>query len=236
MKLTPHYTLSIGCDSQMPTSSNFRHDPVMIKQDSKYLYLVHGHRYLAWSSTDFHTTEKLPGFLRPAHLGYLMPSGFKARSGPPISDYQTACIMIRTVSAFGKNHSPAARHNQTLDPRHPPILNGRTRQKSYQSVPGPRCLNAIDSQLVIRILPARLAFFGSWSGIKTRHKRNATFTAPARTAGMVGIAARRPIRCAPIRRPANTAIRAPFLLRSPAYDYFFRVVGFWAVRKKAHYR
>jgi arabinan endo-1,5-alpha-L-arabinosidase len=168
------------------------HDPVMIRQDSRYYLFSTGPGIAVWSSEDMENWQREdPVFGEtPTWAGSVVPGFRNFEWAPDISYHDGTYYLYYSVSAFGKNTSAiGVATNSTLHPDDP-AFKWVDHGPVVESVPGRDMFNAIDPNLVEDEDGTPWLVFGSfWSGLK-QFRLNQDRTRPAEPQEWYTVAAR----------------------------------------------
>jgi len=199
------------------------HDPVMIRQGSRYYLFCTGNGITVWSSADREQWQKEPPvFSTPPAWAVAAVPKFRGHIwAPDISYHNGLYYLYYAVSAFGKNTSCIGlATNKTLDPT-AADFKWTDHGKVIQSVPGRDLWNAIDPNLAYDENNVPWLAFGSfWNGIKLV-KLTDNLTAVATPEQWYTIAARARSANIPDTLAGDAAIEAPFIYKKDKYYYLF---------------
>jgi arabinan endo-1,5-alpha-L-arabinosidase len=189
------------------------HDPVIIKQDDTYYVFMTGIGIPIRQSTDMiqwtDGGEVFPDL--PAWVNSSVP-GVNFPWAPDISFFNGSYHLYYALSTWGSARSVIAlATNKTLDPADPEY-NWVDRGPVVESTPGVTNYNAIDPNVAFDEDSTPWLSWGSyWTGIKMRRLDRATGKLSATDEVIHSIA----------RRPAKTAIEAPFIIKKGSFYYLF---------------
>jgi len=199
------------------------HDPVMIRQGSRYYLFCTGNGIPVWSSADRQQWQKEPPvFSTPPAWAVAAVPKFRGHIwAPDISYHNGLYYLYYAVSAFGKNTSCIGlATNKTLDPT-AADFKWTDHGKVIQSVPGRDMWNAIDPNLAFDENNVPWLAFGSfWNGIKLV-KLTSGLTAVATPEQWYTLAARTRSANIPDTIAGDAAIEAPFIYKKDKYYYLF---------------
>lgn len=207
-----------------PTRETPAHDPVMIKQNSKFYLFTTGNGIAVFSSTDMKNWRKEKSVFdkAPAWVTQALPA-YRGGSmwAPDISFHNGLYYLYYAVSVFGKNTSCIGLAvNKTLDSASADFR-WEDKGKVVQSVPGRDMWNAIDPNLVVDEGGTPWLAFGSfWEGMKMV-KLGPDFAAVAQPEEWRTVARRPRDFTAGDSSAGNAAIEGPFVFKKGNYYYLF---------------
>ena len=214
------------------------HDPVLIKQNTRYYLFSTGMGISVSSSTDLqHWTREAPVFDHPPQWALDAVPGFHGHIWAPDISYHNGIYYIYyAVSAFGKNTSCiGVTTNHTLDPTDP-AFHWEDKGKLIQSVPGRDMWNAIDPNLIVDSAGTPWLTFGSfWEGIKLV-RLNPDLVTLAQPEEWHTIARRPRDFNTPDTSAGNAAVEAPFIFRHNNYYYLFVSYDYCCRAEKSTYK
>jgi arabinan endo-1,5-alpha-L-arabinosidase len=222
-----------------PTRETPVHDPVMIKENSKYYLFCTGNGISVFSSTDMKNWRKeMPVFSKvPEWVSQLLPN-YRGHSmwAPDISYHNGRYYLYYAVSAFGKNTSCiGVAVNKTLDSSSKDFK-WEDKGKVIQSIPGRDLWNAIDPNLVVDENNIPWLVFGSfWEGIKLV-RLNPDLISVAEPEEWYTVARRPRDFSAPDSSAGNDAIEAPFIFKKNNYYYLFVSWDYCCRGEKSNYK
>jgi arabinan endo-1,5-alpha-L-arabinosidase len=223
MKWMLHLLLTLATLPAMAQTLIPAHDPVMIRQGSRYYMFCTGRGITVWSSPDRQHWEKEPPvFSAPPAWATAAVPGFHGHIwAPNISCHNGLYYLYYAVSAFGKNTSCiGVATNKTLD-HTAADFKWTDHGKVVQSVPGRDMWNAIDPNLAFDENNVPWLAFGSfWNGIKLVRLAD-SLTAKAKQEQWYTIAARTRTANTPDTLAGDAAIEAPFIFKKRNYYYLF---------------
>lgn len=225
---------SISCSGQ----DIVVHDPVMVKEGSKYYLFCTGMGISVFSSTDMKSWKKEKQVFEhaPSWAVAAVP-GFKNHIwAPDISFQDGQYYLYYSISAFGKNTSCiGVATNKTLDPSSDDyrwVDHG----KVIQSVPGRDMWNAIDPNLSLDEHGQPWLVFGSfWSGMKLV-KLDKSFTKIAEPEEWYTVSKRPRDFKVKDEDPGEGAVEAPFIFKKNGYYYLFLSFDFCCRGKESTYK
>ncbi len=222
-----------------PTRETPVHDPVMIKEKSKYYLFCTANGISVFSSTDMKNWRKeMPVFSKtPQWVAKALPN-YKGNSmwAPDISYHNGKYYLYYAVSSFGKNTSCiGVAINKTLDSASKDF-EWKDMGRLIQSVPGRDQWNAIDPNLIIDENDVPWLVFGSfWEGIKLV-KLNPDLVSVAQPEQWYTVAKRQRDISASDSSPGNDAIEAPFIFKKNNEYYLFTSWDYCCRGPKSNYK
>ncbi|MES2773721.1 MAG: arabinan endo-1,5-alpha-L-arabinosidase [Bacteroidota bacterium] len=223
------------------------HDPVMIKEGSKYYLFCTGGGISAYSSSDLTTWRKeKPVFDKAPQWALDTIPGFRGHIwAPDISYHNGLFYLYYSVSAFGKNTSAiGVATNKTLDPDSKDFMwtdHGRV----IQSYPGKTNWNAIDPNIITDEKGQPWLSFGSfWDGLKLVKLNKDRLGIAENPQNLPTIASRKKERSKD-NPPAvddnpkdagGNAIEAPFIFHKNGYYYLFASIDYCCKGVKSTYK
>lgn len=231
--------LMCGCNTvqEVQSQSISVHDPVMIKQDSKYYLFCTGNGISVFSSTNLKDWEReKPVFSEAPQWAVDIIPGFRGHIwAPDIFYYNDQYYLYYSVSAFGKNTSAiGVATNKTLD-KNSPMFKWVDHGKVIQSIPGKTNWNAIDPNLIVDDEGTPYMSFGSfWGGLQLVKMNSDALSIAESTESMLTIASRKRLLNLPNppsidNNPVDAggnAIEAPFIFRKNGYYYLFASIDY----------
>ncbi|PTN07639.1 arabinan endo-1,5-alpha-L-arabinosidase [Mangrovibacterium marinum] len=230
------------CVESLSAQSIIVHDPVMIRENSKYYLFATGQGIDVWSSADMKNwnKEKAVFAVAPQWAVDAVP-GFTGHIwAPDISYHNGRYYLYYSVSAFGKNTSCiGVATNKTLDPDDPEFQ-WVDHGKVVQSYPGKNNWNAIDPNLILDEEGTPYLFFGSfWDGLQ-RVKLNSDLVSVAEDLDSIStVASRKAAKEDPTSLSADAgenAIEAPFVFKKGDYYYLFASIDYCCRGVKSTYK